>query len=151
MRAVVQRVCHANVAVDGTVIAKIGPGLMILLGITHLDTEQDVIWLVNKINSLRIFEDHEGKMNLGLPEIQGEVLVISQFTLYGDCTKGRRPGFSEAARPETAIPLYEKYLELSRVSGIQTKCGKFGAHMKVELLNDGPVTLLIDTKQPEKS
>jgi D-tyrosyl-tRNA(Tyr) deacylase len=136
--------------VDGEIIGKIGRGFMVLLGITHSDTEKDVEWLVNKINSLRIFEDEAGKMNLGLSDIQGEILVISQFTLYGDCIKGRRPGFIDAARPEIAIPLYEKYIELSRNQGIKTECGKFGADMKAELLNDGPVTLIIDTKDVKK-
>ncbi|MDR1834966.1 MAG: D-tyrosyl-tRNA(Tyr) deacylase [Fusobacteriaceae bacterium] len=146
MRAVVQRVKYASVETGGNVIGSIGKGFLVLLGITHEDTEKETAWLVNKINSLRIFEDAQGKMNLGLQEIGGEVLVISQFTLYGDCIKGRRPGFTDAARPEKAVPLYEKYLELSRQSGIKTECGEFGADMKVSLLNDGPVTLILDTK-----
>jgi len=150
MRAVVQRVKYASVTAEGKLLGKIGQGFLVLLGITHSDAEADADWLAAKINSLRVFEDAEGKMNLGLTEIGGEVLVISQFTLYGDCVKGRRPGFTEAARPETAIPLYERYIRRSRETGVHTECGEFGADMKVELLNDGPVTLIIDTKDIKK-
>ena len=146
MRAVVQRVKYSNVSVDGEVVGKIDKGLMVLLGVTHTDGEKEVNWLVNKIKELRIFEDSEGKMNLGLEDIKGELLVISQFTLYGNCIKGRRPGFTDAARPDLAKPLYEKFLEKCRSFGIKTEAGIFGADMKVELLNDGPVTLVIDTK-----
>lgn len=146
MRAVVQRVKYSSVTVDGQVVGKIDKGLMVLLGITHSDGEKEVNWLAKKIKDLRIFEDAEGKMNLGLEDIKGELLVISQFTLYGDCIKGRRPGFVDAARPELANPLYEKFLEKCRSFGVKTEAGIFGADMKVELLNDGPVTLIIDTK-----
>ena len=146
MRAVIQRVKHSSVTVDGNILGEIGNGLLVLLGVTHTDTEKEVNWLATKVKDLRIFEDEEGKMNLGLEDIKGELLVISQFTLYGNCIKGRRPGFTEAARPDLAEPLYEKFLEKCRSFGIKTECGKFGADMKVELLNDGPVTMLIDTK-----
>lgn len=146
MRAVIQRVKYSSVSVDGEVIGKIDKGLMVLLGVTHTDGEKEINWLANKIKDLRIFEDSEGKMNLGLEDIKGELLVISQFTLYGNCIKGRRPGFTDAAKPDLAEPLYEKFLEKCRSFGIKTECGKFGADMKVELLNDGPVTLVIDTK-----
>ena len=146
MRAVIQRVKHSSVTVDGKILGEIGNGLLVLLGVTHTDTEKEVNWLAAKVKDLRIFEDEEGKMNLGLEDIKGELLVISQFTLYGNCIKGRRPGFTEAARPDLAEPLYEKFLEKCRSFGIKTECGKFGADMKVELLNDGPVTMIIDTK-----
>ena len=146
MRAVIQRVKHSSVTVDGNILWEIGNGLLVLLGVTHTDTEKEVNWLAAKVKDLRIFEDEEGKMNLGLEDIKGELLVISQFTLYGNCIKGRRPGFTEAARPDLAEPLYEKFLEKCRSFGIKTECGKFGADMKVELLNDGPVTMIIDTK-----
>lgn len=146
MRAVIQRVKHSSVTVDGNILGEIGNGLLVLLGVTHTDTEKEVNWLAAKVKDLRIFEDEEGKTNLGLEDIKGELLVISQFTLYGNCIKGRRPGFTEAARPDLAEPLYEKFLEKCRSFGIKTECGKFGADMKVELLNDGPVTMIIDTK-----
>ena len=146
MRAVIQRVKHSSVTVDGNILGEIGNGLLVLLGVTHTDTEKEVNWLAAKVKDLRIFEDEEGKMNLGLEDIKGELLVISQFTLYGNCIKWRRPGFTEAARPDLAEPLYEKFLEKCRSFGIKTECGKFGADMKVELLNDGPVTMIIDTK-----
>ena len=146
MRAVIQRVKHSSVTVDGKVLGEIGDGLLVLLGITHTDTEKEVNWLASKVKDLRIFEDNEGKMNLGLEDIKGELLVISQFTLYGNCIKGRRPGFTEAARPDLAETLYEKFLEKCRSFGIKTECGEFGADMKVALLNDGPVTMIIDTK-----
>ncbi|EFS21560.1 D-tyrosyl-tRNA(Tyr) deacylase [Fusobacterium gonidiaformans 3-1-5R] len=146
MKAVIQRVQYASVAVEGNIIGKIEKGFLILLGITHEDTEKDVLWLANKIKDLRVFEDENGKMNLSLEEVKGEVLIVSQFTLYGNCMKGRRPAFIDAARPELAIPLYEKFLETFQSFGIKTESGKFGADMKVELLNDGPVTLIIESK-----
>ncbi|AVQ16666.1 D-aminoacyl-tRNA deacylase [Fusobacterium gonidiaformans] len=146
MKAVIQRVQYASVAVEGNIIGKIEKGFLILLGITHEDTEKDVLWLANKIKDLRVFEDENGKMNLSLEEVKGEVLIVSQFTLYGNCMKGRRPAFVDAARPELAIPLYEKFLETFQSFGIKTESGKFGADMKVELLNDGPVTLIIESK-----
>lgn len=146
MRAVIQRVKHSSVTVDGKILGEIGNGLLVLLGVTHTDTEKEVNWMASKVKDLRIFEDAEGKMNLGLEDIKGELLVISQFTLYGNCIKGRRPGFTEAARPDLAEPLYKKCLEKCKSFGIKTECGEFGADMKVELLNDGPVTMIIDTK-----
>lgn len=145
MRAVVQRVKYSSVTVGGEIVGKINQGFMVLLGITHNDGEKEINWLAKKIKDLRVFEDENGKMNLGLEEIKGELLIISQFTLYGDCIKGRRPGFVDAARPEVAKPLYEKFMEKCKSFGIKTEGGIFGADMKVELLNDGPVTLIIDT------
>lgn len=146
MRAVIQRVKYSSVTVNGEIVGKIDKGLLVLLGVTHTDSEKEINWLAKKIKDLRIFEDQDGKMNLGLEEINGELLIISQFTLYGDCIKGRRPGFVDAAKPDLAKPLYEKFLEKCRSFGIKTEAGIFGADMKVELLNDGPVTLIIDTK-----
>lgn len=145
MRVVVQRVKHSSVAVDGNIVGKINEGLLILLGIKNGDTEKDVTWLANKVVSLRIFEDENGKMNKELKEINGSILLISQFTLYGDCVKGKRPSFIEAAKPEIAIPLYEKFIDTLKNQGINIETGIFGADMKVELLNDGPVTLVIDS------
>lgn len=150
MKAVVQRVSKASVTVEGNIIGKIEKGFLILLGITHEDTEKEVLWLANKIKDLRVFEDAEGKMNLSLEEVKGEVLIVSQFTLYGNCMKGKRPSFIEAAKPELAIPLYEKFLDTFRSFSVKTEAGEFGADMKVELLNDGPVTLVIDTKDLKK-
>jgi D-tyrosyl-tRNA(Tyr) deacylase len=146
MRAVVQRVSRARVTVDEEVVGKIGYGLVILVGVARADTVDDAQWLADKIVSLRIFADAGGKMNLGLDEIEGEALVISQFTLYGDCRKGRRPSFIDAAPPETAIPLYEAFVVAMRAQGIRTATGKFGAMMRVELANEGPVTLIVDSK-----
>jgi D-tyrosyl-tRNA(Tyr) deacylase len=146
MRAVVQRVSRARVTVSEEVVGEIGPGLLILLGIARSDTPEQAEWLADKVLSLRIFEDEEGKMNRGLVEIRGEVLVVSQFTLYGDCRKGRRPSFVDAAPPELAIPLYERFIEAARAQGIKTAMGRFGAMMDVELVNDGPVTLIVDSK-----
>jgi D-tyrosyl-tRNA(Tyr) deacylase len=146
MRAVIQRVKHSSVTVDGKILGEIGNGLLVLLGVTHTDTEKEVNWMASKVKDLRIFEDAEGKMNLGLEDIKGELLVISQFTLYGNCIKGRRPGFTEAARPDLAEPLYEKFLEKCRSFGIKTECGEFGADMKVALVNDGPFTIILDSE-----
>ena len=147
MRAVLTRVKSASVSVDGNVIGQIGPGFLILLGITHDDTEAQAVKLADKLTGLRIFEDEDGKMNRGLDTVNGEILVISQFTLYGNCRKGRRPEFLAAARPEVAIPLYEKFVALCREKGIHTETGKFGAEMLVESVNDGPLTLIVDTDQ----
>lgn len=146
MRTVIQRVKYANVKKNGENIGQIGNGLLILLGITHDDTIKDIDWLVNKIKDLRIFEDENQKMNLALNDVKGEVLIVSQFTLYGDCTKGRRPSFINAAKPDIANNLYIKFIDKFKNYGIKTECGEFGADMKVELLNDGPVTIIIDTK-----
>ncbi|WP_270749874.1 D-aminoacyl-tRNA deacylase [Fusobacterium hominis] len=146
MRAVVQKVKYSSVTVDNEIIGKIDNGFMILLGVTHEDTLKEVEWLSKKIKDLRIFEDQDGKMNLSLEDVKGEVLIISQFTLYGNCIKGRRPSFTDAAKPNHAENLYNKFIEKFQSFGIKTQTGKFGADMKVELLNDGPVTMIIDTK-----
>ena len=145
MRAVLTRVKHASVSVDGKVIGQIGEGFLVLLGVTHEDTEAQAVKLADKLTGLRIFEDEDGKMNRGLDTVNGEILVISQFTLYGNCRKGRRPEFLNAARPEIAIPMYEKFVEICREKGYHVETGEFGAHMEVESLNDGPFTLIVDS------
>ena len=145
MRAVLTRVKHASVTIDGKVHGQIGEGFLILLGITHEDTEAQAVKLADKLTGLRIFEDENGKMNRGLDEVKGELLIVSQFTLYANCKKGRRPEFLAAARPEVAIPLYEKFVELCRAKGFHTETGEFGAYMQVDSLNDGPMTLIVDT------
>ena len=145
MRAVVTRVAHASVSIDGAVKGRIGRGFLILLGVTHGDTEAEAAKLADKICGLRIFEDENGKMNLGLDAVDGELLIVSQFTLYGSCKRGRRPDFLEAARPDVAIPLYEKFIALCREQGLRAETGEFGADMKVDSLNDGPLTLILDT------
>ena len=147
MRAVLTRVKSASVSVDGNVIGQIGPGFLILLGITHDDTEAQAVKLADKLTGLRIFEDEDGKMNRGLETVNGGILVISQFTLYGNCRKGRRPSFAEAADPELGNALYEKFLSVCEELGYPPQHGRFGADMKVESLNDGPVTLILDTDQ----
>ena len=147
MRAVLTRVKHASVTIDGKVHGQIGEGFLMLLGITHEDTEAQAVKLADKLTGLRIFEDENGKMNRGLDEVKGELLVVSQFTLYGNCKKGRRPEFLAAARPEVAIPLYEKFVQLCRDKGFHTETGEFGAYMQVDSLNDGPLTLVVDTDQ----
>jgi D-aminoacyl-tRNA deacylase len=144
MRAVVQRVSQARVQIDGEVVGEIGLGLLVLLGITHEDTPEHTEWLADKIVGLRIFEDDAGKMNRDVIEVGGAILVVSQFTLYGDASKGRRPSFIGAARPEVAIPLYEKFIALLRERGLRVETGEFGAMMDVELVNDGPVTLWLE-------
>ena len=146
MRAVVQRVTHARVTVGQEVVGEIARGLLVLLGVAPDDTAERAAWLADKIVGLRIFGDSEGKMNLDVREIGGAVLVVSQFTLYGDCRKGRRPSFIEAAPPETAIPLYEEFVAAIRAQGIRAETGRFGAMMQVELVNDGPVTLIVEGK-----
>lgn len=147
MRAVVTRVDHASVTADGAVTGAIEKGFMVLLGVTHADTEAQARKLADKITGLRIFEDENEKMNLSLSDVGGSLLVISQFTLYGNCRHGRRPEFLAAARPETAIPLYEKFIQLCRDKGFRVETGKFGAHMDVDSLNSGPLTLVLDTDQ----
>jgi D-tyrosyl-tRNA(Tyr) deacylase len=144
MRAVVQRVTRASVAIDGTIVGRIDRGLLVLLGVTHADTPEAAAWLADKIVGLRIFNDADGKMNLDLAEVGGAVLVVSQFTLYGDCQKGRRPSFITAARPEIAIPLYEAFVNAIKALGVPVATGQFGADMQVELVNDGPVTLVME-------
>ena len=147
MRAVVQRVSSASVTVDDQVVGKIEKGFVVLLGITGSDTERDVNFLANKIIGLRVFEDADGKMNCSIEDVNGGLLVISPFTLVGDCRKGRRPSFIEAARPEVAKPLYESFVAELRAQGLSTETGIFQAHMDVALVNDGPVTLMLDSQK----
>ena len=147
MRAVVQRVRCSSVKIDGKTVGEIGRGLNVLLGISPEDTEKECDFLLDKIVKLRIFGDENGKLNRSLLDVQGELLVISQFTLFADCHHGRRPSFLGAARPETAIPLYERFLQRAHDLGIFTQCGEFGADMLVHIDNDGPVTILLDTKE----
>ena len=147
MRAVLTRVKSASVTIDGVVNGKIGPGFLILLGVGPDDTEKECRYLAEKALGLRVFEDEKGKMNLSLDAIGGEVLVVSQFTLYGNCRKGRRPSFTDAAGPELGNALYEKFLSVCAELGFPPQHGEFGADMKVESINDGPVTLILDTDQ----
>jgi len=147
MRCVVQRVSRAAVRVAGQVIGEIGSGLMVLVGIGQEDGPQDIDWMTEKVIGLRIFEDPEGKMNLSLCDVQGELLLISQFTLFGDCRKGKRPSFSDAAPPETAKALFDEMVGTVRQRGIKTATGEFQANMDVELVNQGPVTILLDSKK----
>jgi len=144
MRLVIQRVKQASVTVDGQVVGSIGRGFAILVGVTHNDTEEQARWLARKVAGLRLFEDTAGKLNLSLPEVNGAVLVISQFTLYGDARKGRRPSFGAAARPDTAEPLVARFAHLLREQGIPVATGVFGARMLVQIYNDGPVTLIVE-------
>jgi D-tyrosyl-tRNA(Tyr) deacylase len=144
MRIVLQRVSRARVTVDGRVTGEIGPGLLLLVGFTEGDGEDALAWMAEKVAGLRIFADDEGKMNRSVRDVGGGLLVVSQFTLYGDTRKGRRPSFVEAARPEVAIPLYERFLEMLRATGLPVQTGEFGAMMQVELVNDGPVTLILE-------
>ena len=147
MRAVVQKVSRSKVTVDEEVTGSINHGLMVLLGVTHDDTEADAGYLAEKVANLRIFEDEDDKLNLSVKDVQGAILSISQFTLYGDCRKGRRPSFTDAARPEQANALYEVFNECLRQEGVSVETGRFQTHMMVELVNDGPVTLLLDSKK----
>ena len=147
MRAVLTRVKYASVTIDGQTVGKIGQGFLILLGVGPADTEKECRLLAEKALGLRLFEDENGKMNLGLEQVGGQVLVVSQFTLYGNCRKGRRPSFAEAAPPELGEAMYERFLELCGELGYPPQHGRFGADMKVESVNDGPVTLLLDTDQ----
>tara|TARA_B110000881_G_C18501591_1_gene477197 strand:- start:24 stop:476 length:453 start_codon:yes stop_codon:yes gene_type:complete len=150
MRAVIQRVSESSVVIDEQKVAQIQQGLLVLLGIEIEDTKEDALWLANKISQLRIFADEKGVMNKSIVELGGEVIVVSQFTLHAKTKKGNRPSYIKAARPEQAIPLYEQFKEdLSIVIGKQVQSGKFGADMQVILINDGPVTILIDTKNKE--
>ncbi|MBQ4610843.1 MAG: D-tyrosyl-tRNA(Tyr) deacylase [Clostridia bacterium] len=146
MRAVVQRVSEASVTIDGAVKGSIGKGYMVLLGVEDIDEKEDLDYICDKLIGLRIFEDPDGKLNLDIRDIGGEILLISQFTLYGDARKGRRPGFIKAARPEKAIPMYEEAIRRLSES-LHVECGEFGADMKVSLVNDGPVTILLDSKR----
>ena len=145
MRAVVTRVSQASVVIDGQTVGQIGKGFLVLLGVGPNDTEKECRYLAEKALGLRIFEDENGKMNLGLESVGGQVLVVSQFTLYGNCRKGRRPSFTEAADPQLGNALYEQFLDICRELGYPPQHGQFGADMKVASVNDGPVTLILDT------
>lgn len=147
MRLVIQRVNHAGVQVSGKEIASCGKGLLVLLGVTHDDSMEDVEYCASKTLGLRIFEDEDEKMNLSIQDIHGEILVVSQFTLYGDIRKGRRPSFVNSAKPDKANELYEEYVKYLQKENIPVSTGQFGADMKVELINDGPVTILVDSKK----
>ena len=147
MRAVLTRVKSASVTIDGACVGSIGKGFLILLGVGPNDTERECRYLAEKALGLRIFEDENGKMNLGLEAVQGEVMVVSQFTLYGNCRKGRRPSFTDAAGPELGNEMYEKFLSICQELGYPPQHGRFGADMKVESINDGPITLILDTDQ----
>lgn len=147
MRAVVQRTLRSAVSVDGRCLGKAAAGLTVLLGVGRDDSEADALYLADKIVNLRIFEDDAGKMNRSVLDISGEILAVSQFTLYGDCRKGRRPGFDQAAPPDVAIRLYELFVAALRRNGSEVACGQFQAEMQVELVNDGPVTILLDSKK----
>jgi D-aminoacyl-tRNA deacylase len=144
MRVVLQRVSSASVAIDSRIVGSIDRGFCLLVGFTHADTPVQVDWMAEKIAGLRLFSDTEGKMNLGLQEVGGAILVVSQFTLYGDVGKGRRPSFIDAARPDIAIPLYQRFVDSLRTRGLEVATGEFGADMQVRIQNDGPVTLILD-------
>ncbi len=144
MRVLLQRVSRAEVRVGGAAVGRVGRGFCLLVGFTAADTPEQVAWMADKVAGLRLFADDDGKMNRGLDEVGGGVLVVSQFTLYGDAAKGRRPSFVDAARPEQAIPLYEDFVRLLRERGLTVETGEFGAMMEVELVNDGPVTLWLE-------
>jgi D-tyrosyl-tRNA(Tyr) deacylase len=147
MRAVVQRVSHARVAVDGRTVGEIGPGLVVLLGVGREDTAAAAAYLAEKVAGLRIFDDEQGKMNWSIREEGGAALVVSQFTLFGDVRRGRRPGFERAAPPEEAKPLYEEFVRALRAAGVTVETGMFQARMTVELANEGPVTILLDSEK----
>lgn len=147
VRAVVQRVSESRVTVEDRVAGAIGRGLLVLVSVGERDSEEDAAFIANKVAGLRIFSDADGKFNLSVEDVGGSVLLISQFTLHGDCRKGRRPSFVEAARPEKAIPLYERVAAILRERGLEVATGEFGAHMDVHLVNDGPVTLLLDSRK----
>jgi D-aminoacyl-tRNA deacylase len=144
MRILLQRVTRAEVRVGARVSGSIGHGFLLLVGLTHTDTETELVWMADKVVGLRLFADADDKMNLALADVGGAVLVVSQFTLYGDASKGRRPSFIDAARPEVAVPLYDRFVALLRERGVHTETGEFGAMMDVELVNDGPVTLWLE-------
>ncbi len=150
MRAVVQRCKNAKLYIDNKVFSSIDKGLLVLLGITHDDTQSDIEWLSGKISRLRIFNDDEGKMNLSVQDIEGEIMVVSQFTLFASTKKGNRPSYLNSAPPETAIPLYEKFIDqMKKDSGLNIATGKFGAYMQIDFINDGPVSIIIDSKNKE--
>jgi D-tyrosyl-tRNA(Tyr) deacylase len=144
MRVILQRVSKASVTIGGTVAGAIDRGFCLLVGFTHTDTPAEVVWMAEKVQGLRVFSDADGKMNLALADVGGALLVISQFTVYGDAAKGRRPSFTDAARPEIAIPLYHEFLAALRGRGLRVEAGEFGADMLVEIHNDGPVTLMLE-------
>ena len=147
MRAVIQRVSRASVTVSGEVVGEIGTGLLVLLGVEEGDTQDDVVWMANKVVGLRVFADSEGKMNLDVGEAGGAILAVSQFTLLGDCRKGKRPSFAHAAEPALADALYQRYVKNLQAEGLTVATGVFQAMMRVELVNDGPVTILLDSKK----
>ena len=150
MRAVIQRVSHASCSIEGVISGEIGTGFMVLLGIEDSDTDEDMTWLAQKIANMRVFSDENGLMNKALAEVQGNILLVSQFTLFAATKKGNRPGFTRSARPEYAIPLYEKMIvELTNLTGTKIQTGVFGADMQISLVNDGPVTICLDTKARE--
>ena len=150
MRIILQRVSEASVIVNEETVGEIGPGLLLLLGIEDEDTDEDIEWLCQKVAKMRIFNDEEGKMNLSVKDVDGELLVVSQFTLHASVKKGNRPSFIRAARPEFAIPMYEKFVKILEItSGRDVQTGEFGAEMKVHLVNDGPVTIFVDSKNRE--
>lgn len=149
MRVVIQRVSRAQVISDGSLTGKINQGLLLLLGIHPDDTEKDIQWIIHKVIQMRIFSDENGKMNLSVKDIQGGILVVSQFTLFASTKKGNRPSFINAAPPSIAVPLYHQFLDAVKKSGFDIQAGIFGADMKIELVNDGPVTILIDSQHPE--
>lgn len=150
MRAVIQRVSHASCSIEGKINGEIGTGFMVLLGIEDSDTDEDLTWLAQKIANMRVFSDENGLMNKALAEVQGNILLVSQFTLFAATKKGNRPGFTRSARPEYAIPLYEKMIvELTKLTDTKIQTGVFGADMQISLVNDGPVTICIDTKARE--
>jgi D-tyrosyl-tRNA(Tyr) deacylase len=150
MRAVIQRVSHASCSIEGVISGEIAQGFMVLLGIEDSDTDEDLTWLAQKIANMRVFSDENGLMNKALADVQGNILLVSQFTLFAATKKGNRPGFTRSARPEYAIPLYEKMIvELAKLTGTKIQTGIFGADMQISLVNDGPVTICIDTKARE--
>lgn len=144
MKVLLQRVSHARVVVDGDVVGEIGRGFVLLVGVTHNDTRAEADWLATKVAGLRVFEDAEGKINASLADVDGALLVVSQFTLYGDARKGRRPSFTDAARPELAEPLVDYFADRLRALGLRVATGVFGAYMQVEIVNDGPVTMMLE-------
>ena len=147
MRSVVQRVSHAKVTVGGEVTGSIGQGLLVLLGVAADDTQDDAVWMAGKVSGLRVFNDTDGRMNLSLDEVDGAVLAISQFTLLGDCRRGRRPSFVSAARPEKALEWYDSFVAELRGAGVRVETGRFQEYMEVELKNEGPVTMLLDSRR----
>lgn len=147
MRAVIQRVSEASVTVDGQVIGAIGPGLAVLVGFCETDGDEEIAWMARKIAGLRVFADDQGKMNLSVSEVSGQVLIVPNFTLYGDVARGRRPSFTRAADPQDAEPAFERFGNRLEAEGVQVQSGQFGEHMHVGLVNDGPVTLILDAEE----